>query len=45
MECSKGDGRPAYCRGLCNADYQQWLKAQEPRPVALTAATAVNPAT
>jgi hypothetical protein len=36
MECSNGDGRPAYCRGLCNADYQKWLKAQEPRPVTLT---------
>lgn len=31
MECSNGDGRPAYCRGLCNADYQQWLKTQPPR--------------
>jgi hypothetical protein len=36
MECSNGDGRPAYCRGLCNADYQQWLKAQDPRPATLT---------
>lgn len=37
MECQeKGCDKPAYCRGLCNGDYQRWLKAQEPRPTTLT---------
>ena len=37
MECrEKGCNSPAYCRGLCNRDYQQWLGTQEPRPAVLT---------
>jgi Recombination endonuclease VII len=37
MECKEvGCHSPAYCRGLCNRDYQRWLGAQEPRPAVLT---------
>ena len=37
MECKEEDcRRPAYCRGLCNRDYQRWLAAQEPRAAVLT---------
>lgn len=36
MECKEeGCHRPAYCRGLCNRDYQRWLGTQEPRPTVL----------